>query len=85
MGRLWGYSNSDDLADSSVLAQVCGVFKTHLWADMVYADLAYVKWTKIVYHYVGGYFSKKGFYGRVSAHSTLFVRRKVYTRFGDHK
>ncbi|BCZ16792.1 Glycosyl transferase [Helicobacter sp. NHP19-003] len=86
-GEIVGILNSDDCyADSSVLAQVREAFQAHPQADMVYADLVYVKGSKIVRHYVSGHFSKKGFfYGKVPAHPTLFVRREIYTRFGGYK
>ncbi|MFC3848025.1 glycosyltransferase family 2 protein [Helicobacter baculiformis] len=86
-GEVVGIINSDDsYAHSGVLAQVLEAFKTHPQADMVYADLVYVKGDRIVRYYKSGAFSKKGFfYGKVPAHPTLFVRKEVYDRFGGYK
>ncbi|WP_104707637.1 glycosyltransferase family 2 protein [Helicobacter ailurogastricus] len=86
-GEIIGILNSDDCyAHSQVLSQVLEAFQAHPQADMVYADLVYVKDSKIVRHYVSGHFSKRGFfYGKVPAHPTLFVRREVYARFGGYK
>ncbi|WP_104753511.1 glycosyltransferase family 2 protein [Helicobacter salomonis] len=86
-GEIIGILNSDDIyAHPGVLAQVVQTFESNPEAQMVYADLVYVKDDRIVRHYVSGEFSKKGFfYGRVPAHPTLFVRKGVYEHFGGYK
>ncbi|CRF51375.1 Colanic acid biosynthesis glycosyl transferase WcaE [Helicobacter heilmannii] len=86
-GEIIGILNSDDCyANAEVLSQVLEAFKTHPQADMVYANLVYVKGAKVVRCYVSGHFSKRGFfYGKVPAHPTLFVRKAVYDRFGGYK
>ncbi|WP_197271655.1 glycosyltransferase family 2 protein [Helicobacter heilmannii] len=86
-GEIIGILNSDDCyAHTGVLSQVLEAFKNHPQADMVYADLVYVKGGRVVRCYVSGHFSKRGFfYGKVPAHPTLFVRKAVYDRFGGYK
>ncbi|WP_120951274.1 glycosyltransferase family 2 protein [Helicobacter sp. L8] len=86
-GEIIGILNSDDCyAHANVLSQVLEAFKTHPQADMLYADLVYVKNNRIVRYYKSGAFSKEGFfYGKVPAHPTLFVRKEVYDHFGGYK
>ncbi|WP_434801977.1 glycosyltransferase [Helicobacter felistomachi] len=73
-GEIIGILNSDDCyAHSQVLSQVVEAFQAHPQADMVYANLVYVKGAKIMRHYVSGKFSKQGFFTARCRHTRLYL------------
>ena len=85
-GEIVGIINSDDLfCDFDAIAKVVRVFEKHQEIDGVYADLYYVSQdniNKIVRKWVTG--SQKSFIsGWHPAHPTLYLKREVYTNFGN--
>jgi len=84
-GDVIGIINSDDLfSDSQAIEKVVNCFKTNDPVDCVFADLYYVAQndiSKIVRYWQTGKKSSfaKGWH---PAHPTLYVKKKVYDRYG---
>ena len=87
-GEIIGFLNSDDFYSSNeVLLKVANTFKNERQLDSCYADLIYTDRVdtskKIRYlkssKYKQGLFSK----GWCPGHTTFFVRRSIYERYGN--
>jgi len=88
-GDVIGILNADDIyAHSNVLAKVARVFADERF-DACYGDLDYVDpvdTVRVLRSWRAGAFNQKSFYwGWMPPHPTLFVRRKVYEKYGDFK
>lgn len=86
-GDVVGILNSDDVyTDRYVISKVMNEFEKKN-ADVVYADLQYVKFNdlqKVTRTWHSGKFSKRKFYyGWMPPHPTFFVRREVYEKIGN--
>jgi glycosyltransferase involved in cell wall biosynthesis len=86
-GDIVGLLNSDDvLADNFVLKRVSEVFLNNQDIDACYGDLCYVKQndlSKIVRYWRSNNFKNGLFkYGWVPPHPTLYVRSKIYKKYG---
>jgi glycosyltransferase len=86
-GDVVGILNSDDVyTDRHVISKVMNEFAKKN-ADVVYADLQYVKFNdlqKVTRTWHSGKFSKRKFYyGWMPPHPTFFVRREVYEKIGN--
>jgi glycosyltransferase involved in cell wall biosynthesis len=86
-GDVVGILNSDDVyADRHVISKVMSEFAKKN-ADVVYADLQYVKFNdlqKVTRTWHSGKFSKRKFYyGWMPPHPAFFVRREVYEKIGS--
>ena len=86
-GDVVGILNSDDVyTDRYVISKVMNEFEKKN-ADVVYADLQYVKFNdlqKVTRTWHSGKFSKRKFYyGWMPPHPTFFVRREVYEKIGS--
>lgn len=85
-GDVIGFINSDDFyASTEVLAQVAAIFEEP-GVDACYGDLCYVRQdnvAKIVRYWRSSAY-KSGMFARgwVPPHPTLFVRRRVFERYG---
>jgi glycosyltransferase len=88
-GDVIGILNADDIyAHSNVLAKVARVFADER-LDACYGDLDYVDpvdTVRVVRSWRSGAFNQKNFYwGWMPPHPTLFVRRKIYEKYGYFK
>lgn len=87
-GDVIGLMHSDDFfAHNDVLANVSNCF-AQTGADAVYGDLDYVSahdTDNVIRHWKSGpYDQRKLAWGWMPPHPALFVRREVFTRFGDY-
>lgn len=85
-GEVIGLINSDDLfCDDKAIEKVMDVFNSDASLDAVYADLYYVSQfdtDKIIRKWVTG--KQRNFSsGWHPAHPTLYIKKKVYEKFGD--
>jgi glycosyltransferase involved in cell wall biosynthesis len=87
-GDVVGFLHSDDFYfNSKVLSTVINTFKEYPKVDACYADLIYIHRTdtsRIIRYwkssdYSSGIFSK----GWSPPHPTLFIRKKIYQKYGD--
>lgn len=81
-----GILNSDDFyANDQVLSKVAEIFEDSS-IDTCYGDLQYVaadETSKIIRNWKAGEFSLNGFHwGWMPPHPTLFVRRRIYEKYG---
>jgi glycosyltransferase involved in cell wall biosynthesis len=86
-GDIVGILNSDDFyADEKVIADVVKLFENSN-ADAVYADLDYVEeadTNKIVRKWRSGNYKHGNFkWGWMPPHPTLFLRKEIYTKYGN--
>jgi glycosyltransferase involved in cell wall biosynthesis len=86
-GEIIGVLNSDDFyANNQVISKIITLFKPEV--DAVYADLVYVAAqdkTKIIRTWKSGEYSSGLFLkGWMPPHPTFFVRKSVYTKFGNY-
>lgn len=86
-GDVIGILNADDvLADADVLEQVATTFETEN-VDGVYGNLNYVSTDKrsIIRKWVSKPFERKDIVnGWMPAHPTLYLRKKLFERFGNY-
>jgi glycosyltransferase involved in cell wall biosynthesis len=87
-GDIIGFLNSDDIYSSSeVLLKVANLFKNEPYLDSCYADLVYTDQfnTSKNIRYFGSSEYKQGLFskGWCPGHTTFFVRRSIYERYGN--
>lgn len=86
-GEIIGILNSDDVyADHSVIHDVVSKIKETgseaLYADLVYVDNKDLK--KVKRYWKSGSFKKSKFkFGWMPPHPTVFIKKALYTKFGD--
>ena len=84
-GDIIGFINSDDLfIDEKAIEKVIKTFNLDFNLDSVYSDLYYVSQfdtNKIIRKWVTGR-QKKFKYGWHPAHPTLYIKKKIYDKYG---
>jgi glycosyltransferase involved in cell wall biosynthesis len=88
-GDIVGFLHSDDLyADSSILSKVIEVFKQQN-LDALYGDVVYFHGndpSAIVRRYRSNHFSPgKIAWGWMPAHPSLFLKKRIYEKYGNFK
>ena len=88
-GDVMGILNSDDFfASSDVIADVVDVFRSDDDADIVFGDVVFVSAEDLTS--VKRYYSSRHFkpwklrFGYMPPHPATFVRRDLYTRYGEY-
>lgn len=89
-GDIIGTLNSDDVyAGDTVISDVTEILKVNSEVDILYADLWFVKnndITKIVRRFRSSQFHPSLLtYGIAPAHPTMFVKRRIFEKFGLYK
>lgn len=85
-GDIIGILNSDDFyADNKVIEKVVEAFENSD-CDAVYGDLVFIdgkQSNKVVRKWIAGSYDKNQFYnGWMPPHPTVFIRKKVYEKYG---
>lgn len=86
-GDIIGILNSDDYyPDENVVSDVVRIFEDST-IDLVYGDLTYIdEKGKTVRNWKAGRFDKSKFKrGWMPPHPTVFVRREIYSQYGDFR
>lgn len=88
-GSIIGFLNADDVySDNNVISDVVTLMEEN-GSDAVFGDLIYVKPQKphkIVRYYDSSSFNKRSLaIGTMPAHPTIFLKKKIYEKFGSFK
>lgn len=88
-GDVIGILNADDVfANNEVISLIAQKFEDNL-VDALYADLKYVQrddTTKVIRYWKSGEYTDGKFYnGWMPPHPTLYLRKEVYTKYGNYR